>query len=188
MIGRAESELLAMVLNQQDDPEDFDRGAFELAVAERLRRGLPLTPAMTAAVWRIPSARAAWLGLRRAHARRLRQAQDLLQIWNDNGFDLQTQRRAASSEGGRQTVSASGWSVQVSRSPATGQTLISLELEARAAALLPPGTRVRISDSGGLVWLEGALDGFGGIDAEWPQHELSPEERLRLYALVISFA
>lgn len=187
MIGRAESELLAMVLNQQDDPEGFDRGAFELALAARLRQGLPPTPAMVHAIWRIPSARAAWLGLRENRERRQRQARSLLQAWNDNGFDLQTQRRAASSEGGRQTVSASGWSVQVSRSPATGKTLVSLELEARAAALLPPGTRVRISDSGGLVWLEGALDGFGGIDAEWPGHELSPEERLRLYALVISF-
>jgi hypothetical protein len=182
MIGRAESELLAMVLSQQDDPEDFDRGAFELAVADCLRRGQPLPPAMARAVWHVPGARAAYLGLRRAHARRLRQA------WNDNGFALRAERRAASTQAARQSVLASGWSVQILRSPASGQTLVSLEMEPRAASLLPPGTRVRISDGGGMVWLEGTLDGFGGIDAEWPHDELSPEERLRHHALTISFA
>ena len=181
MIERGQAALLAMVLNQQDNPADFDCGAFELALFERMKRGLPPTPEMSKAIWTIPSAREAYLGLRRARARELRRA------WNDNGYAAVAQYRAASTQASRHSVRTSGWSLQIVRSPGSGQTLVSLELEPQAMALLPPNTVVRIVDSGGMVWLEGEIDSFGGIDAQWPHSEADPDQRLRSHALTISF-
>lgn len=181
MSERGQAALLAMVLNQQDNPADFDCGAFELALFERMKRGLPPTPEMSKAIWTIPSAREAYLGLRRARARELRRA------WNDNGYAAVAQYRAASSRASRHSVKTSGWSLQIVRSPGSGQTLVSLELEPQAMALLPPDTMVRIVDSGGVVWLEGKIDSFGGIDAQWPHSGTDPDERLRSHALTISF-
>jgi hypothetical protein len=181
MIERSHAALLAMVLNQQDDPAEFDCGAFELALFERMKRGLPPTADMAKAIWTIPAARAAYLGLRRARSRALRRA------WNDNGYSAVAQYRAASSQAMRHSVTTSGWSIQIVRSPGSGQTLVSLELEPQAMALLPANTVVRIVDSGGLVWLEGEIDSFGGIDAQWPHAGTDPDERLRSHALTISF-
>lgn len=172
-----DARLLADILNEQEEPEDFDLGAFERDLWAALTQGGRLTPELERAIWRIPSARASYLAMREANAERVRR------LWSGRGFATEAVRRAADSGGRSHKVTATGWSFQTVQSQATGEWLVTLQVEPEAMALLTEGTPVRVVDSEGLVWLEGRLDRLGGLDGRWAHPDVNPEERMLTHAL-----
>jgi hypothetical protein len=92
---------------------------------------------------------------------------------------------AADSDSDFETFSASGVSMRMVHNAATGRWMITLQLTAEAFEELPAGISIKVSDSGGLVWLEGVLDRHGGLDGFWEDDTTGPRERLREHRLII---
>ncbi len=172
--------LLVAVQDRQIDPDDdFDDLDFAIQVRDLLARGEPMPSQLERRIQSTPSARAIF---RRLRAERIAKARV---VWRDRGFATRLERRAADSEDDVEALSAAGVTVRTIFNSASGKWLISLQLTADAANDLPPGLSVRLSDSGGQIWLEGPLDRRGGIDGFWPLDDVSPRRRLREHGLVI---
>lgn len=173
--------LMAQVLDRQAEPEaEFDDLAFATAVRDGLQAGEPLRADLARLVWTSPGARSIYTRLR-AEAVAAARAR-----WSERGFAVEFERRAADSSEDTDTFSAAGVEMRMVRSAAAGQWLISLQVVPDAMRDLPPGIAVRVSDSGGMIWLEGPLDRRGGLDGYWQDETTSPRARLREHSLTIA--
>lgn len=176
------SRLMAEILDRQVEPErPFDDLDFAVRTRDALKGGGDLPADLAGLVWTSPSARAIYLRLRAealAAARRR---------WQHRGFSTELERMAADSDDDSETFSTSGVTMRMMRNAATGRWLITLQLTAEAFEELPAGTSIRLSDKGGLVWLEGALDRHGGLDGFWEGGDETPRERLRTHGLSFEF-
>lgn len=174
------SRLMAEVLDLQVEPEEeFDDLDFAIRVRESLRGAGALPADLARLVWISPSARSIFLSLR---AGAIATAKRRL---TDRGFSWELERVAADSDGDFEAFASSGVAMRMVHNAATGRWLITLQLTAEAFRELPAGTSIRVSDSGGLVWLEGVLDKHGGLDGFWQDETLGPRERLREHHLII---
>jgi hypothetical protein len=174
------SRLMAEVLDRQVEPDEpFDDLAFALRVREALRGSAELPDDLARMVWISPTARSIFLRLR---AEALAAAK---RRWSDRGFSTELERMAADSDSDFETFSASGVSMRMVHNAATGRWMITLQLTAEAFEELPAGISIKVSDSGGLVWLEGVLDRHGGLDGFWEDDTTGPRERLREHRLII---
>lgn len=180
------SRLLAATLEYQHEPDiAFDDLAFARSVRDAMAAGTAeqdFPAEVTQLIWRSPTARSIFLQLRAevvASARRR---------WRERGFSTELIRMAADSASDEsETFSNGGIAMHSVRNAATGRWLISVRLTAEALDDLPPCLRVRVTDRGGKVWLEGVLDRHGGLDGFWDDPETTPRERARAYGLSFDF-
>ncbi|MBA4780375.1 MAG: hypothetical protein AB1729_05395 [Pseudomonadota bacterium] len=179
--SRKSSNLLAHVLDRQIEPEqEFDDLWFVDAVSDHLHGDAALPDEVVRLIWTSPSARSLYQRMRAELAR------EATQKWRRHGHALEFERRAADSLQDSDRFSASGVTIRLLYSQATERWMISLQLSREAYEDLPPGLNVRVTDGGGMVWLEGALDRHGGLDGSWTSDE-SPQDRLRDHPLSIDF-
>jgi hypothetical protein len=173
--------LMADLLNGQ--PETADEEALQSAATrfDAYVRGRPWAEDDMRLVWTSPAARRMYL------TARLTMKQELTRRWEAQGLERDLVLRAADSQSDEQVLSNAGITVRILRAPAMGAWLISLMFSADAAAMLPPGVKIRLTDSGGKVWIEGAPDQALGLDAYWEDEDQTPAERLRLHALRLEF-
>lgn len=175
-------ELLAAVLNLQTDILDDEAlEAFGARMAAYAVGGA-LDAVDANLVWRSPAARALFL---HSHRHRVASVRD---AWNRAGFGLELVQRAADSSDDQRTISNAGMTLRLLRSQGLGDWIISLELTPDAAAILSPGVRIRLVDTGGRVWLEGEPDANLGLDAFWTDADESPVERLREHRITLELA
>jgi hypothetical protein len=181
MIDKRHAAVLEDMLAEQEEPDGaFDDLAFAESVDSALVRGGDLPPALAAELWRSPQARSIYRLLRAEHIAAARRR------WMSRGFATQFERRAADSNDDQDRFDAAGLSVHMVRSRATGRWSIGLRLTPDARRDLPQNLIVRLSDSGGKVWLQGTLDPLGGIDGTWDE-EPGPRSRARAFALTLEF-
>lgn len=176
------ARLIAGVLDEQvEDNDDFDDLDFAIRVRNALRLSMVLPGDLAALVWSSPLARSIYLRLRiDATVRAQRQ-------WVQRGFATELVRLAADSDEDSEAIAASGVIVRTTRSKATGGWIITLRLAVDAFEELPTRLSVRLSDKGGMTWLEGQLDSYGGLDGLWQDATITPRERLRSHGLTIEF-
>lgn len=173
--------LLGQVLDRQIEPEEeFDDLALATAIRDSLGTGAALPPDIARLVWTSPEARSIYRRLRGEAVAAARAR------WSERGFATRLERRAADSADDVDAFSAAGVEMRMVRSAAAGKWLISLQIVPEAFRDLPPGIAVRVSDSGGLIWLEGSLDRRGGLDGYWEDDTTTPRARLREHSLTIA--
>ena len=173
-------KLMAEVLDQQFEPDvAYDDLDFAIRVRESLKGSMELPTDLARLVWISPNARSIYLRLRAEALAATRRR------WSDRGFATELERMAADSDGELDTFSASGVLMRMIHNAATGRWMITLQVTAEAFGELPAGISIRVSDSGGLVWLEGVLDRHGGLDGFWEDETSGPRERLREHRLII---
>lgn len=177
----SEAQALAEILNRQHEtiePDALDELSQRL---ESYAGGAPWRAGDVAMVWTSPVARRAFLKARRAVLATLEAN------WSGQGFNRSFLRRAADSGPSDELVMGeAGVTIRILRAPGSGRWLINVELSPDALALVPAGTCVKITDSGGTVWLTGEPDRNGGVDAFWEREE-SPIDRLRDHELTLGF-
>jgi hypothetical protein len=173
---RFNTRLLAAILATQ--PEDPAMGTLsEERVRAALTGGPPLTGAERRLIWFSPDARHLFLTVRRAVR------MDLKERIRDAGLGHADQRLAASGGEGEE-IAGHGFSVTLFNDGVPGsEWSISVQLSAEYLALLPPGTAVELSDSGGAVWASGIPDSLGCISAIWSVADESPRARLQRFSL-----
>ncbi|MEG3123842.1 hypothetical protein [Sphingomonas sp. GB1N7] len=177
----SDAQALAEILNRQQEtiePDLLD------ALGPRLEAyagGAPWRPEDAVLVWTSPDARRAFVMARRAVLATLETS------WAGRGFGRAFLRRAADDGASDELVMGeAGVTIRILRAPGSGDWLINIELSPDALALIPAGTALKLSDSGGTVWLIGEPDRSGGVDAFWERAE-SPIERLRTHQLTLGF-
>ena len=177
----SETQALAEILNRQaETAEELELTELRPRI-EAYARGEKWREEDAALVWSSPTARRFYLDARR------RVLAEIEQIWSDKGFDEHYFRRAADDgDRGELVLGEAGVTIRILHAPASGDWLISVVLTPDALALLPSGTKVRITDTAGFVWLTGEPDRDGGVDAYWEGAE-SPLVRLREHSLSLGF-
>lgn len=176
------ARLVAEVLDDQiEEDHDFDDLDFAIQVRNALRVSMVLPGDLAALVWSSPLARSIYLRMRIEATARVRGQ------WALRGFATELVRLAADSDEDSEAIAASGVIVRTTRSKATGGWIITLRLAVDAFEELPTGLSVRLSDKGGMTWLEGRLDSYGGLDGLWQDATITPRERLRSHGLTIEF-
>jgi hypothetical protein len=177
----SETRALAELLNRQHETiEEADLAELRPRL-EAYARGEEWREEDSATVWSSPAARRIYLEARRAVLAALDRQ------WSDRQFDRTFLRRAADDGDADELVMGeAGITIRVVRAPASGDWLVSVTLTPDALALVPARTKVRVTDSGGTIWLSGEPDRDGGVDAFW-EHPESPIARLRTHSLTLGF-
>lgn len=177
------ARLMGEVLMHQPEPETlFDDLEFARAVRDALATGEELGADLKALIWRSPTARSIFQRMRAEAAARARK------LWRDRGFSTELIRMAADSDAEEsESFSASGITLYIVRNAASCRWLITLQLTAEAFGELPQGVSVCVTDHGGKIWLQGALDSHGGLDGFWEDDTLNPRERARTHGLSFEF-
>lgn len=179
------ARLMADVLMHQPEPEtEFDDLEFARSARNALAGGEELPDDLKALIWRSPTARSIFQRLRAEAAAAARRR------WRDRGFSTELMRMAADSdseESESESFSASGITMHIVRNAASGRWLITLQVTVEALDELPQGVSVRVTDRGGKIWLEGALDRHGGLDGFWEDATMSPRDRARTHGLSFDF-
>jgi hypothetical protein len=174
--------LLAEVLELQSEPEEgFDDLDFASRVRAALAAGREPDREQTILIWRSPLARSIYRRLRAERAR------DFSARWRERGFATRVELLAAGSESDDDSFVASGLQFHMVRNFATGKWVLTLQLTPDSMEELPPGISVRVSDEGGLVWLDGKLDRQGSLDRFWEDPDSTPRQRASKYGLKIEF-
>lgn len=174
--------LLPELLALQSEPDDnFDDVDIALRLRAALASGRELDSDLVDLIWRSPTVRSIY---QRLKAEALK---TFAQSWKGRGFATTIEPLAASSESDNDTFIIAGLQFHMVRNYATGKWVLTLQLTPDAMEDLTSGISVRVSDKGGLVWLDGKLDRQGSIDGFWEGHDNSPQERAALFGLNIDF-
>lgn len=176
------SRLLDDVLDAQDEPDiEFDDLAFADSIEAALANDGDLPNDAATLIWRSPSARQIYLRMRRERAATLQRR------WEERKFSSSLERYAADSSQDSESFSTSEIVLRITRSLGSDQWLVSVQLEPSAREVLPHGVTIRVSDKGGLTWIEGRLDERGGLDAFWEHADETPSARARQHGLAFEF-
>jgi hypothetical protein len=171
-------ELLAL---QCEPEEDFDDVEIALRLRAVLASGRELEADLVDLIWRSPTIRSIYQRLK-AEA-----LSAFVHNWKARGFVTSIEPLAASSEGDNDNFVVAGLQFHMVRNYATGKWVLTLQLTPDAMEELTPGISVRVSDKGGVVWLDGKLDRQGSLDGFWYDQGNSPQERAALFGLNIDF-
>ena len=172
---------MADLLNRQTEPADE---ADLDSIAERFAgyiQGEPWSSADRRFVWTSPAARVLYLNMRATNGERVARR------WAERGFANELTLRAADGDGGEHVIREAGITVRILRAPAMNDWLISVLLSEDATDLLAGEAFIRVTDSGGKVWLEGSPDRTGTLDGYWEDQTQTPAERLRSFSLRLDF-
>lgn len=168
-------DLLAALLSVQI--EDGSGDAFDPELALKcLRTGQPLSAAYKALLLRSPVAR---LKLREAIKR-----DDLELKRQAQTFDvgLMVTPLAAASDEQMVTINAIGWKLIIFKENLPHATYsLTLQLDHQLKSIAPK--RVKVVDSGGLLWLNGKPDSRAELTVEWSYTDFTPMERLSNHSL-----